>query len=185
MTQKEKNEIIKILENTRNNYMNTENDIVCVGEKLFHALGVVIQELKQEPIPKDFVAEEIIDEIIDNSFCSDIFNDKTDVEIIKLDTVLNIIKRHLDRIINNRWIPVEEALPNRDKRTQNFSEEVQVTVKDEFGIVVDIAYYDYDDKEWRIELFDDGKVLAWKPLPKPYKSDLCDTIPFDNNKFGG
>lgn len=26
---------------------------------------------------------------------SDIFNDKTDVEIIKLDTVLNIIKRNL------------------------------------------------------------------------------------------
>lgn len=39
--------------------------------------------------------EKIIDEIIDNSFCSDIFNDKTDVEIIKLDTVLDIIKKHL------------------------------------------------------------------------------------------
>ena len=46
--------------------------------------------------PKDFVTEEIIDEIIDNSFCSDIFNDKTDVEIIKLDTVLNIVKKHLE-----------------------------------------------------------------------------------------
>jgi hypothetical protein len=92
---------------------------------------------------------------------------------------------HLERIINNRWIPVEEALPQRDKRAKNISEEVQVTVKDEFGIVVDIAYYDYADKEWRIELFDDGKVLAWKPLPKPYKSDLYDTNSFDNNKFGG
>jgi alanyl-tRNA synthetase len=92
---------------------------------------------------------------------------------------------HLERIINNRWIPVEEALPQRDKRAKNISEEVQVTVKDEFGIVVDIAYYDYAEKEWRIELFDDGKVLAWKPLPKPYKSDLYDTNSFDNNKFGG
>jgi len=99
MTQKEKNEIIKILENTRSNYTNAENDIVCVGEKLFHALDIVIRELKQEPIPKDFVTEEIIDEIIDNSFCSDIFNDKTDVEIIKLDTVLNIIKRHSERMV--------------------------------------------------------------------------------------
>ena len=44
-----------------------------------------------------FVAEEIIDEIINNSFCSDVFNDKTDIEIIKLDTVLNIIKKHLER----------------------------------------------------------------------------------------
>lgn len=39
--------------------------------------------------------EKIIDEIIDNSFSSDIFNDKTDVEIIKLDTILDIIKKHL------------------------------------------------------------------------------------------
>ena len=46
--------------------------------------------------PKDLVIEEIIDEIIDNSFCSDIFNDKTDVEIIKLDTVLNIVKKYLE-----------------------------------------------------------------------------------------
>lgn len=51
---------------------------------------------KQDLNPKDFVTEEIIDEIIDNSFCSDIFNDKTDVEIIKLDTVLNIVKKHLE-----------------------------------------------------------------------------------------
>ena len=52
--------------------------------------------------PKDFVTEEIIDEIIDNSFCSDIFNDKTDIEIIKLDTVLNIVKKYLDGgMINN------------------------------------------------------------------------------------
>lgn len=39
--------------------------------------------------------EKIIDEIIDNSFCSDIFNDRTDMEIIKLDTVIDIIKRNL------------------------------------------------------------------------------------------
>lgn len=45
---------------------------------------------------KQDVTEEIIDEIIDNSFCSDIFNDKTDVEIIKLNTVLNIVKKHLE-----------------------------------------------------------------------------------------
>ena len=51
---------------------------------------------KQDLNPKDFVTEEIIDEIIDNSFCSDIFNDKTDIEIIKLDTVLNIVKKHLE-----------------------------------------------------------------------------------------
>jgi predicted RNA-binding Zn-ribbon protein involved in translation (DUF1610 family) len=49
MTQKEKNEIIKIFENTRSNYLNAENDIVCVGEELFHALDIVIKELKNSP----------------------------------------------------------------------------------------------------------------------------------------
>jgi hypothetical protein len=92
---------------------------------------------------------------------------------------------HLERIINNRWIPVEEALPRQDKRTQNLSEEVQLTVKDDFGIGIDIGYYDYEDKEWHIETIDDAKVIAWMPLPKPYNDNLCDTNPFDNNKFVG
>lgn len=94
----------------------------------------------------------------------------------------------LDKVIHeletNRWIPVNEKLPSRDKRTQNLSEDVQVTIKNEFGIVVDIDYYDYAEKKWRTEIYGDGKVLAWKPLPQPY-NDLCNTNSFDDNKFGG
>ena len=93
---------------------------------------------------------------------------------------------HLERIINNLWIPVDEKLPKRDERSQNLSEEVQVTIKDEFGFTVDVSYYDYQEKKWRVEMLDDcGKVLAWKPLPRPYRNDLYDTNLFDNNKFGG
>lgn len=93
---------------------------------------------------------------------------------------------HLERIINNRWIPVDEALPKRDRRTQNLSEDVQVTIKDEFGFTVDVAYYDYEEKKWQSEMLDDcAKVLAWMPLPQPYNDNLCDTNPFDNDKFGG
>lgn len=92
---------------------------------------------------------------------------------------------HLKRIINNLWIPVEEALPKRDERTQSLSEEVQVTIKDEFGLTVDVDYYDYEEKKWRTEELDYGKVVAWKPLPQPYNDNLCDTNPFDNDKFGG
>ena len=80
---------------------------------------------------------------------------------------------------------VEEKLPNRDERTQSLSEDVQVTIKNEFGIVVDVDYYDYKEKKWRTEVYGDGKVLAWKPLPKPYKDNLCDTNPFNNERFGG
>lgn len=91
---------------------------------------------------------------------------------------------HLERIINNLWIPVDEQLPKRE--TQSLSEDVQVTIKDEFGFTVDVAYYDFEEKKWHSEMLDDcDKVLAWKPLPQPYRNDLCDTKPFDNNKFGG
>jgi hypothetical protein len=80
---------------------------------------------------------------------------------------------HLERIINNRWIPVEEALPNRNERCQSLSETVQVTVKDdEFGIVaVVVDYYDYEEKKWHAEMYDYGKVIAWMPLPQPYKKE--------------
>lgn len=95
----------------------------------------------------------------------------------------NGLARAIHELETNRWISVDEKLPNHDKRTQNLSEEVQVTVKDEFETVVDVAYYDYAEKKWHIELFDDGEVLAWKPLPQPYKNDLCDIKPFDSDKF--
>lgn len=75
---------------------------------------------------------------------------------------------HLERIINNLWIPVDEKLPKRE--TKNLSEDVQVTIKDEFGFTVDVAYYDFEEKKWQSEIFDNcGKVLAWQPLPQPYK----------------
>lgn len=40
--------------------------------------------------------DKTIDEIIDKSFCSDILNDRTDLEIVKLDDVLDIVKRSLE-----------------------------------------------------------------------------------------
>jgi hypothetical protein len=92
---------------------------------------------------------------------------------------------HLDRIINNRWISVEEALPKRDERAKNLSKTVLVTVKWEFGTVVYVDYYVYKEKKWQTEMCDYGKVIAWMPLPQPYNDNLCDTNSFDNNKFGG
>ena len=39
--------------------------------------------------------DKAIDEIIEKSFISDIYNDRTDDEIIKLDDVLEILKRNI------------------------------------------------------------------------------------------
>ena len=60
----------------------------------------------------------------------------------------------------NRWIPVSEKLP------ENRNQEVLISL--EWGI--DIGKY--SDGEWHSEWinhYDDGNVLAWMPLPKPYE----------------
>lgn len=57
------------------------------------------------------------------------------------------------------WIPVSERLPGKNK---------EVLISCEWG--VDIGQYDADGwrSEW-INHYDDDSVLAWMPLPEPYK----------------
>ena len=97
----------------------------------------------------------------------------------------NALAKAIHELEIDRWISVEEKLPKRAERVKTRSEEVQLTVKDEFGIGIDIGYYDYEYKEWHIDTIDDAEVLAWKQLPQPYENNLCDTNPFDSDKFGG
>lgn len=59
------------------------------------------------------------------------------------------------------WIPVSEALPEKDK---------EVLISLEWG--VDIGQY--DGNGWRSEWvnhYDDDNVLAWQSLPKPYREE--------------
>lgn len=61
-----------------------------------------------------------------------------------------------------KWIPVSERLP------ENRNQEVLISL--EWGI--DIGRY--SDGEWHSEWinhYDDGNVLAWMPLPEPYKAE--------------
>lgn len=61
------------------------------------------------------------------------------------------------------WIPVNEKLP------KNGYQEVLISL--EWGI--DIGRY--SDGEWHSEWinhYDDGNVLAWQPLPKPYHREV-------------
>lgn len=61
-----------------------------------------------------------------------------------------------------RWIPVSERLP------ENRNQEVLISL--EWGI--DIGRYSNGEwySEW-INHYDDGNVLAWMPLPEPYKKE--------------
>lgn len=68
----------------------------------------------------------------------------------------------------SNWIPVTERLPEE-------SGYFLVTTDDSTKKYVDIVWYahpnDYDIEkgEWREMQFDDETVIAWKPLPEPYK----------------
>lgn len=66
-----------------------------------------------------------------------------------------------------KWIPVSERLP------ENHNQEVLISL--EWGI--DIGRY--SDGEWHSEWinhYDDGNVLAWMPLPKPYEPQESEEV---------
>ena len=95
-------------------------------------------------------------------------------EVVLLDCVEEIIRKHM----NDGWIPVEERMPEDDV-------DVLITyadIDDENYTDICITTYGYaylggnklDYKEWRnpFEYFNvNYKVIAWKPLPKPYRPE--------------
>lgn len=77
----------------------------------------------------------------------------------ELDIIAEIIRSHMDEAADD-WIPVEERLPEDERM-------VLVTYMTKSGIPsVDRARF--DGKYWRGSGFM-GRVIAWRPLPKPYK----------------
>lgn len=103
-----------------------------------------------------------------------------------------------DVLINDRWIPVSERLPEEHdsifkkfKGTHKWvtgmfekeSDKVNVTIEFEDGTRKTTTSYTLDG-EWKLEnRLVKMKVIAWKPFPDPYKGELnpedtphtCDT----------
>lgn len=91
----------------------------------------------------------------------------------------DIVERHIDDDkdenihSNDDWIPVEERLPEEN----NGKYYPMLNVSTSYG-VVKWGFYRVRDKEWYIysELYDefveaeDKEIIAWQPLPEPYKS---------------
>lgn len=75
-----------------------------------------------------------------------------------------------------KWIPVSERLPEPQKdENKGFSEWVLITVYiGENNYIVGRAYYCFSDKKWYAETFGCGEVIAWMPLPQPYKAESED-----------
>lgn len=100
---------------------------------------------------------------------------------IEVDTeeVVKRIKEEYD--IMDGWIPCSERLPNKEELYMVTLK----TVSDDYRFI-DLLYYGKplmpnckvngacwyrSDSEWGDVVYDDTDILAWMPLPKPYRED--------------
>lgn len=97
--------------------------------------------------------------------------------IIDVASAWGSIKAIIHDHINDGWIPVEERLPKRtlDEKMNKSYKKYLVFIDSVDGWDIDIAVYDFwNDKKW-CEAHDGygeiENVIAWRPLPEPYRPE--------------
>ena len=86
-------------------------------------------------------------------------------------------KKIIRKYMNDGWIPVEERLPMRtlDEKINESYQNYLVFIDGVDGWNIDIAVYDFwNDKKWREAHDGYGEienVIAWRPLPEPYRPE--------------
>ena len=95
----------------------------------------------------------------------DIANFNRDIEYLK-----DIIRKHM----NDGWIPVEERLPEEKKSVlvqwEKYDRHLNVTLT-----YLDVMWMD-DAEDVVFETINgipNGRVIAWRPLPEPYRPERC------------
>ena len=86
----------------------------------------------------------------------------------------NIIRSHMNDVENDGWILVEEKLPEEENERYY----PMLNVSTSYG-AVKWGFYRVRDKQWYIysEIHDefiearDKEIVAWQPLPEPYKGE--------------
>ena len=108
----------------------------------------------------------------------------------ELDIIAEIIRSHMDEAADD-WIPVEDGLPEEHKSMfaklkgthmwnnamfEKVSDEVNVTIELEDGTRKTTTSHTLDGK-WKVEkeCVVNKKVIAWRPLPEPYKPKKLQT----------
>ena len=92
----------------------------------------------------------------------------------------NIIRKHM----NDDWISVEESLPERtlDEKLNKSYKKYLVFIDSVDGWDIDMALYDFwNDKKWREAHDGYGEienVIAWRPLPEPYRPEQPETCKY-------
>lgn len=115
--------------------------------------------------------EKILEEIDAHAIEFEIFG--TSDDYISVGWVKDIIRKHM----NDGWIPVERGLPKRtlDEKMNKSYKKYLVFIDSVDGWDIDIAVYDFwNDKKWREAHDGYGEienVIAWRPLPDPYRPE--------------
>lgn len=98
--------------------------------------------------------------------------DKFGAMCVSVGTIERIIRKYMnDKAEDGGWIPVKERLPEEkiNPVTMDFYEYL-VTAR--FGNVIDVRCYKYGDGHWwHGPGIVDKYVVAWQPLPEPYRQD--------------
>ena len=124
--------------------------------------------------------EKILEEIeLEKKRCSlsrDCSNEYAVKEISLLEKIEKIIRKH----VNDGWISVDDRLPMRtlDEKINESYQKYLVFIDSVDGWDIDIAVYDFwNDKKWREAHDGYGEienVIAWHPLPEPYRPERRD-----------
>ena len=119
------------------------------------------------------------EETYDMEICEEQFDMNSpyfmDVEykMVKFDDVKEIVNQ-LAEEYNNGWIPCSERLPDNDDEVLCWYEYriMQGTHVGEMKRTYGIGYYFNRFKHWggEVSCGVDCKVIAWQPLPEPYKT---------------
>lgn len=92
----------------------------------------------------------------------------------ELDVVMLFIRSHMDEVLdeNAGWIPVEERLPNEEEFKEAYCRNKYAA---EFVVMIEDATRPttlyYKNGSWFDEERNYYSVVAWQPLPEPYKEE--------------
>lgn len=123
-----------------------------VLEKILEEIDVLIEKHKNKAY--EFVAKEPLTKCYTD----------TDIEQIKVHELAVIKKRirsHMDEVKNDGWIPVSERLPEEGTYLCTLDGEL-CGIDEAF-----IGMCGIENGKWDEE----GCVIAWQPLPEPYKGE--------------
>jgi len=119
------------------------------------------------------ILEELVDYILNN-----IKPYPGNVEVAENTSYLVMLIKKFDKENNNGWIPVSNRLPNK-KECNKFDDCMHSNYR-KFLCTIKIADYEPITRElyyskifgWKYGPSDYNKyVIAWQPLPEPYKED--------------